>query len=155
MINISNIFNSIISFFSLLTSFYAVKRTVYFNRKQEENNVITMELSKLLLKKEQVEAYAENAANVSACFTKTGNKQTILKIFNNGKALAKNVNIKFPDHIDLNICMREQKLPTNLEEHQHLDLDVSYSMNCQRKIRVILNWEDDKGSQEKEMELSL
>lgn len=148
--------SNIIAALALVLSVYSVTKTIAFNKRQEQFSKVTDELNKLLLREKQKEAIAVYSANISAKFVRLANDRTILKIYNQGKSLARNVNIQFLETDNsFGIGFLAQKLPIDLEEHQHVDFPVSLSLNSPRKVKCILTWEDETGSQNKERELSL
>lgn len=108
-----------------------------------------------LWRQKQSEKINKQSANVSANFIKIWNRKVRFKIYNTGKALARNVNIQFLEENQI-IAEIDKKLPINLHEHQTVEFPVVQSMESPNKIKFILIWDDDRMLQnKKEMELSL
>ena len=74
-----------------------------------------------------------------------GSNRHRVKVFNKGKAPARNVRIEFPDGNDIvPVSEIADKFPMeSLEQHQAVDLIAAIHMGTPRKQRVILRWVDD------------
>lgn len=143
---------NLIAVLSFLLAAHSVLKNRRFEKKQAKIN-------DLILKEKQKESLRENMAEISASFIKNGgyNNHTKLKIFNKGKAIAKNVNIIFHEDNDL-ISDDEikEKFPLKLEQHQAVELNAITHLNMKRKIKFIATWDDDYSiKNEKEIELTL
>lgn len=143
---------------ALFLSGYAIWTTSKFNKRQLSLIETQEELNKRLLAQDDSEAADAIKADVGAKYVKLGNSKYRLKVFNKGKASARNVQIEFPDD-DAPVPKSEieDKLPMELlEQHQSVDLIASMSMGTPRKQKAILRWADDHSdSNEKTVYLTL
>ncbi|WP_017166391.1 hypothetical protein [Xanthomonas phaseoli] len=86
---------------ALALSAFATVMTLLFNRRQKKLNETQEELNRLLMAKESGEATNAKKADLGASFNKLGSNKYRLKVFNKGKAVARNVRLGFyPDITD-------------------------------------------------------
>ena len=145
--------NSAIAFSALLLSLYATWRTSQFNKRQEALIKSQEALNKMLMEKEQSEALGEKKADLKASFIKLGNGKHRLKIWNQGKAAARNVRIEFPNgrHIFMEHEIG-QKFPLEaLEQYQSVELVAVVGLETPRKHEVKLIWSDDSSEREEKV----
>lgn len=131
-------FSDIISLIALLIAALSLGMNFWFNWRQ-------IPLLRHSLKKSQAEALEEKKADIGAKLVKLGNSKYRVKIFNRGKAAARNVQIEFPDSNGL-IPDQEirDKFPMEvLEQHDSVDLIAHVHMGTPRKHAVLLKWADD------------
>lgn len=129
---------TITSITSIVTSIAAIILSIYSIYRQRKS-----------------ELFLKQTANVSASVVALGNNRKRLKIYNSGKALAKNVNIRFLEENNI-IAQIDEKLPINLHEHQSVEFPMMLDNLSPSKIKFILTWDDDRTPQnEKGMELGL
>jgi len=135
----------IIAGLALLLSIYATVVTVRFNARQKSLIESQDQLNKLLLSKESGESENEKRADLSASFIKLGNNKHRLKIWNKGKAAARNVTAEFPEG---NSVVPESELRAKfpleiLDTYGSVELIASFHMGSKRKHVVLLKWSDE------------
>ncbi len=144
---ISLTLSDIVAGLALLLSAYATWKTVQFNDKQKSLIESQERLNRRLLEKEDAESNEEKKADLGATFIKLGSSNYRLKIWNKGKAVARNVSIEFPEGND---CLVESdikgKFPLEtLDTHQSVELIASVHMGTKSKHAIKLCWADDLG----------
>ncbi len=143
---------------ALFLSGYAIWTTRNFNKRQLSLIDSQDELNKRLLAQDDSEALESRKADVGASYVKLGSSKYRLKVFNKGKAAARNVRIEFPDG-DMPVPKSEldDKFPMEvLEQHQSVDLIAAVSMGTPSKQIAIVRWSDDQSeSNEKTVYLTL
>ena len=84
-------------------------------------------------------------ADLGATFVKLGSSKVRLKIWNKGKATARNVRVEITDVDDIFIPSEiQEKFPLEtLEQHQFVELIASPHLGSKLKHAVRLMWEDD------------
>lgn len=135
----------IIAGFALFFSVYATIKTIQFNNRQQAFIESQEKLNKLLMEKEASETTSEKKANLGASFLKLGSSKYRLKIWNKGKATARDVMIEFPEGND--VVMESEiteKFPLeSLDTHQSVELITLVSMGTKSKHLIRLTWADD------------
>lgn len=146
MINITVDSGDIIASLALLFSVYATFKTVQFNNRQQDVIKSQAKLNQLLLDKESAGVEMDRQADLSASFLKLGNSKYRLKVYNKGKAPARQVTISFPEgnevisESDIN-----SKFPLQLlDVHQSVELIASVHMGTKSKHLVKLEWDDGR-----------
>jgi len=142
-IDIGNVIAAIALFFSG----YAALTTRKFNERQKSLIKSQEKLNTLLLEKEVIERINDKKADLDASFIKMGSNAYRLKIWNNGKSSARNLNIEFPDG-DKIVEQREidAKFPLEtLGMHQSVGLVAFAHFGTKRKYTIKLTWSDDFG----------
>jgi hypothetical protein len=76
-------------------SCYSTWKTLQFNKKQEELIESRRRLNALLADKESTERAESKRANLGAVFSKVGSNSYRLKVFNQGLAIARTVQMSF------------------------------------------------------------
>ena len=139
--------SDIIAVIALGLSGYATWKTLRFNERQKSLIESQERLNTLLLDKEENEVISAQRAYLGANFVKLGNNNYRLKIFNKGKATARNVRIEFPDGNDVLIASDvERKFPMEaLDQHQSVELIAAVHMGSKSKQHIKLLWDDDYG----------
>lgn len=137
--------SDIIASCALLISAYAVWKTVQFNNRQKSLIESQERLNLRLLEREDADSVADKKADLGATFVKLGSSKYRLKIWNKGKATARNVSIEFPDG---NNCIVEsdvsEKFPLEaLDTHQSVELIAAVHMQTKRKHAIKLIWSDE------------
>ena len=140
-------FGDIIALLALILAGYSTKKTFDFNKRQKEFIDTNDALNKILLRKERKEAISELSADLSANFIKYGSSDYRLKVFNKGKAAAKNVRIELPEGNGMLIPNDiEGKFPIPiLEQFQSVELLASVSFGSSSRMTIKLIWNDDEG----------
>jgi len=105
----------------------------------------TSKLNNLLLKKETSEALNNKKADLGASFIKIGSNDRRLKIWNKGKATARNVRIEFPEGNEVFTQGDiDRKFPLeSLETFQSVELLAAVHMGTRAKHPIRLIWSDD------------
>ena len=137
--------SDILSGLAFLLSAFATWKTVRFNDRQKSLIEIQERLNNRLLEKEQEASAGEKKADLGAAFLKLGSSKYRLKIWNKGKATARNVYLEFPDGND---CLIQSdidgKFPLEiLEPHQSVELIAAVGMDTKSKHTIKLRWADD------------
>lgn len=130
---------------ALALSAFATVMTFLFNRRQKKLNETQEELNRLLMAKESGEATNAKKADLGASFNKLGSNKYRLKVFNKGKAVARNVRLEPLEGTDCLIQSDiDSKFPLeHMEPHQSVDLIAAVHMGTQGKQPVRLIWSDD------------
>jgi hypothetical protein len=131
--------------FALILSAYAIWTTSRFNKQQLAVIETQKRLNEALLQKGTSEALDARKADLGASFIKLGNSNYRLKIWNKGKACARDVRINFPDGNEIVPASEiEAKFPVEaLEQYQSVELIAAVSMDTKSKQAVRLAWSDD------------
>jgi hypothetical protein len=129
---------------ALIVSMYAAHKTIKFNERQKSLIESQERLNALLLKKEENESLSSQKADLGVSFLKLGNNRYRLKIWNKGKATARNVTITFPDGNDIVPSSElRDKFPLEfLETYGSVELIASVHMQTKSKHTVCLSWSD-------------
>ncbi len=140
--------SDVIAGVALLLSAFATWKTVKFNERQKSLIESQDQLNRRLLEKEVAELTGAQKADLGASFVKLGSSKYRFKVFNKGKAAARNVRIAFPDGDDPFIQSDvDEKFPHEaLEQHQSVELIAAVHMGTKSKHHVVLTWDDDSGS---------
>jgi hypothetical protein len=135
----------VIAGLALLVAAYAALTTSKFNTRQKSLIESQEKLNALLLEKEKNEAVDDKKADLGASFIKLGSSNYRLKIWNKGKAPARNVLVDFPDGNEVVIQSEvDDKFPLEfLDKLQSVELIAAVAMNTKRKHTVRLIWSDD------------
>jgi hypothetical protein len=137
--------SDVVSIVALALSAYALWTTSKFHRRQLSLIESQEKLNARLLSKDESEALEKRKADVGASLTKLGTSKYRLKVFSEGKASARNVQIEFPEGNDI-VPESEisAKFPMQiLEQHQSVDLIAAVHMGTPPKQTVVLRWQDD------------
>lgn len=135
----------VIAVLALVVSGYAAWTTSKFNQRQKSLIESQERLNALLLVKEEGEAAEEKKADLGATVIKLGSSNCRVKIWNKGKAPARNISIDFPDGNDLIINSEvERKFPLEvLDRLQAVELIAAVHMGIKSKHTIRLTWSDD------------
>lgn len=139
MIGLSDVIASL----AFLLSAIATWKTIQFNERQKSMIETQERLNKRLLEKEDAEVNEDKKADLGTAFVKLGNGNR-LKIWNQGKATAKHVQIDFPAGNDVIIESDvKRKFPLEVLEPQHsVELIASVNTCSKSKHEIRLRWED-------------
>ena len=137
----------IIAGMAFLLSGYATWKIFRFNERQKALIEIQEKLNNLLLEKEKSEAANEKRADLGTSFITLGNSKYRLKIWNKGKAIAKNIHIEFPEGNDVLIQseMAAYFPLESLDRYQSVELIAAVAMQTKRKHMLRLIWSDESG----------
>ncbi|KRG42565.1 hypothetical protein [Stenotrophomonas geniculata] len=130
---------------ALALSAFATWMTFLFNRRQKKLNETQEQLNRLLLAKESGEATSAKKADLGASFNKLGSNKYRLRVFNKGKAAARNVRLEPLEGTDCLIQSDiDSKFPLeHMEPHQSVDLLAAVHLGTQGKQPVRLIWSDE------------
>jgi len=148
----------VLSFLALLISAYSMKRTFDFNKRQEQFIEVNDRLNKKLLEKENEEDIQNRKADVSANFYKAAKNNWRLKVFNKGKATARNVRLFVLDEADLlGSDDIDRRFPHPiLEQYQSVEIHAFVHLQSADRAHIRLVWDDDfQKDNEKELTPSL
>ena len=142
--NISVDVGDVVGALALLLSIYATVKTILFNERQNSLIQSQERLNNLLLEKEANESSNEKRANLGASFIKLGSNKYRLKIWNKGKAVARNVSLEFPEGNDMVLKSDlDEKFPLELlDVHQSVELITAVHMGTKPKLAVRVIWAD-------------
>ncbi len=137
--------SDIIAIFALLISAYAAWKTVQFNNRQKTLIASQEKLNLRLLEREEADLVSEKKADLGATFLKLGSSNYRLKVWNKGKATARNISIEFPDGNDCIVQSEvSEKFPLEaLDTHQSVELIAAVHMGTKRKHAIKLIWSDE------------
>ena len=151
--------SNIISSLALGVSSVALWVTHNFNRRQKSLIESQEKLNRLLLEKELHASESDRMADLGASFARIGPKSSYrLKVWNKGKAAARNVSIEFPNGNDvIPDSELKDKFPLeSLEPQAGVELIAAVHMGTSRKHVVKLAWDDGAASRnEKTIHLTL
>jgi hypothetical protein len=125
---------------ALVVSMYAAQKTIKFNERQKSLIESQERLNELLLTKEKTDSLTAKKADLGVGFIKLGSSNYRLKIWNKGKAPAKDVRVSFPEGNEI-ISKSElaNKFPLeSLETHQSVELIAFVHMQTKSKHTVSL-----------------
>ena len=141
--------SDIIASLALLLSAFATWKTLQFNARQKTLIETQAKLNQLSLEKTKSEAIADKKADLGANFVKLGaNSNYRLRVFNKGKASARNVRVEIPEENDvISAGDVTRKFPMEvLEQHQSVDLIAAVHMGSNPKQPIKLIWDDDNSA---------
>ncbi|BEG77680.1 MULTISPECIES: hypothetical protein [Alcaligenaceae] len=132
---------------------YATWKTFKFNERQNELVESQDRLNKLLLEKETEEALNSKKADLGATFIKLGSSKYRLKIWNKGKASARNVSLEFPEG---NECLIQSDIDSKfplelLDTHQSVELIAAVAIGTRSKHPMRLIWNDEAGERNEKL----
>jgi hypothetical protein len=144
-VNISINLSDYIAIIAVAISSYAAWTTTNFNRRQKSLIESQEKLNKLLVQREEEGVILDKKAELGATIIKLGNNNHRLKIWNKGKAAARNVSITFPEGNDFIIDSELAfKFPLErLEAHQSVDLIAAVYSETKLKQVIKITWSDD------------
>lgn len=126
-------------------SCFATGMTLLFNRRQKSLIESQERLNNMLLQQGEREKLSTAKADLGASFIKLGTSKYRLKVFNKGKATARNVRIELPEGEGVLIASEiNEKFPLeSLEQHQSVELIAAPHMGSKLKHTIRLLWADD------------
>lgn len=138
-------FGDIIAIGALLLSAYAIWTTSAFNRRQLKVIESQEQLNALLLEQSKSDALHSKKGDVGVTLARLGNSKYRLKVWNRGKAAAKNVRLGFPDGNELvdDSDMAEVFPLETLQTQQSIELNVYAHLGLKSKHKVRVRWADE------------
>ena len=136
--------SDVVAALALFLSVYATWKTVQFNDRQRSLIESQKQLNERLLAKEDDEAQVEQKADLGVAFIRLGRTNYRLKIWNKGKAPARNVTFEplGESHCFIQSDI-DEKFPLEvLEIHQSVELFAAVGMGTKSKHQVKLCWSD-------------
>ncbi len=124
-------------------------------KRQDELAATTEQLNRLLIERETQAGQDGKRADLSANLVNAGKRNWRLKVFNRGKATARNVRL-IDLQKDSSILAQQHiqwKFPVPiLEQHQYVEVAAISLLNGPSRAHVKLVWDDDSGeNHEKEV----
>lgn len=143
--NVSITFADVLAGLALVLSVVATVTTIRFNGRQKSLIKSQELLNQRLLEREENDAQADRKADLGANFIKLGKSNWRLKIYNKGKAAARNVTIACEEADNLLIQSDvDSKFPLEvLEPMQGVELLASVDFSSKTKHTIVLRWADD------------
>lgn len=146
--DIGSIASAIVAFAALIMSWVSLHKSNKTNARQDE-------LNRLLIERETEAGRESKRADLCANIIAVGNRSHRLKVFNRGKATARNVRL-----IDLkeessvlaqNVIRQKFPVPI-LEQHQSVEVAAMQLLSGASRAHIKLIWDDETGSDhEKEL----
>ena len=144
----SGLASAIIAGLALLLSLVALILGEIRNARQKKFMETQHELNERLLARELQSVQASNKADMGAKLIKMGKSNYRVKVWNQGEAIARNVNIRIP--ADTNILTEREvadKFPMEfMERHQSVELIAFVRIQTARKQAIEIVWDDDDAS---------
>ena len=139
--------SDIAALLALILSAYSFKKTLDFNKKQNEFIETNDKLNKLLIEKEKDDLLAKKSADISANYVKLGRADYRIKVFNKGQSTANNVRIEILEGKDLFFQDEiNSKFPIEtLERQQGIELIVPLDNQSPDKSKIKFIWDDETG----------
>ena len=137
--------SSIISALALIVSAAALWITYNFNRRQKTLIESQEKLNQLLFAKELQANESDKKAELGASFIRVGPKSSYrLKVWNKGKAPAKNVTIEFPNGNEIvpDSTLKSKFPLESLEPQAGVELPAMVHMGTNPKQTIKLAWDD-------------
>lgn len=137
--------SDVLACLALVLSLIATVNTIRFNSRQKSLIDSQERLNQRLLAREETDAEANTRADLSANLVRAGKGNWRLKVYNRGKAPARNVTIELPQGDDLLIMSDvNSKFPLELLEPAHgVELIALVHLGSASKHEVTLRWSDD------------
>jgi hypothetical protein len=133
----------VIAALALVLSIVATVTTMRFNGRQKSLIASQELLNQRLLERQEEDSQAGRRADISANLVKVADSRWRLKVFNRGRAVARNVSIS----ADSDLLVQEDidsKFPLEaLEPQQGVDLLARVSLGSAGKHAIALSWDDD------------
>lgn len=141
-------FGDVIAIAAIAVSIWAVWKTDKFNRRQIAFERTAERLNQMLIDKEASENIAHRQADLGVNFYKIGRSDRRLKVFNKGKAAARNVNLEELSEENLLIAGDiGRKFPAPvLEPQTSIELIAAVHLNSPSRTHIRLTWDDDYGT---------
>lgn len=150
-----SIASAVVALIALIISWVSLHKTSKFNKRQDEFAETAEELNRLLIERETLAGQDSKRADLSANIITVGKNKWRLKVFNRGKASAKNVRLidlqESPAVLAQNVIKHKFPVPI-LEQHQSVEVAAIQFMSGPSRAHIKLIWDDDTGSDhEKEL----
>ncbi|MCT4083751.1 hypothetical protein HZP81_08325 [Elizabethkingia anophelis] len=131
-------------FVSLLTFLFTIFTFFRYDRKQKN---LDAKLKNYELQEIELKAISEKQAQVKANIIKGDRGKRTVKIFNSGKAIARNIRLEFEPQNDFSFLFDKEKFPFEfLNPQEGTDYSFQVVKEYPRQIRIILFWDDDFGN---------
>lgn len=141
-------FGDLLALGALVVSVWAVITTKQFNRRQLNFERTAERLNHLLIEKEAGENQAQRRADLGVAIYKAGRSNYRMKVFNRGKAAARNVRLE--EIAEEGFLIRNdlaEKFPVPvLESHAVIELHVFFHLSSTSRTQIRLTWDDDFGA---------
>lgn len=145
---IANVASAIVAFAALVISGVSLHKSNKTNARQNE-------LNRLLIERETQAGQDNKRADLSANIITVGTRNHRLKVFNRGKATARNVRlIDLQEEVSVlaqNVIRQKFPVPI-LEQHQSVEVPALQLLAGSARAHIKLIWDDETGSDhEKEL----
>lgn len=134
-----------ISTFSLLFSLFTFIR--HDNKIKKQNNLI----NSFQLEKFRKEIEADKKANIEVNVIRKEKGLRILKVYNKGKAIAKNVNVNFPKNS--NVAILDYPSSFILKPQNSIEISMHVFNESPNSLEIDLEWVDDFNPYNKESQI--
>lgn len=135
----------IVAALALVLAIVATVNTIRFNSRQKSLIETQELLNQRLLAREESDAEASQRADLSANVIKVGRSDWRVKVYNRGRAVARNVTLSWPS--DDGLLMQsdvDSKFPLEELEPAHgVELHALAYMGSRSKHEITLRWSDD------------
>ena len=136
---------SVVALLALAFSVYTFRRTHNLAQKQAELLEDQKRLNRILVEKEETEAANAKRADVSARMVREL-KGSKVKVFNAGKASARNVRLVFDESSEGVRLLNREIFPLEiLEPQQGVNLPAAVYLGSPAKTAITLIWDDGTG----------
>lgn len=134
---------------ALLIAAWSLLQSILVNRRQARVEQTTERLNLLQIEREKAESREQGQADMSANFYNVGKNDSRLKVFNRGKAPARNVRLDVLDSGGLLVSSDvERKFPAPLIEPQSsVELLTAGHMGSAARVHIKLTWDDPDGAE--------
>lgn len=133
---------------ALAVAIWAAITTKRFNDRQLRFERTAERLNQLLIDREASENQAQRRADLGVSIYKAGRSDYRMKVFNRGKAAARNVRLE--EIADPGMLIRndiKEKFPAPaLEPHASIELIVYFHMQSASRTQIRLIWDDQFGA---------
>ncbi len=138
----------LIALAALGVSVWVIWKMDRFNRRQIAFERTAERLNQLLIDKEASENIAQRQADLGVAFYKIGQSDRRLKVFNKGKAAARNVTLEelSEDRLLMDSDIKRKFPAPALEPHAVIELVAAVHVSSPSRTHVRLTWDDDYGT---------
>ena len=150
--SIFNIITAIGVIFTLLFTFLSYLNTREFNRKHIDLADVQKKLNLLLLQRENRDLTDSTKADIGARLYSLNNRSHKIRIYNQGKATARNVNLEILEGEE-NVMLQQitSNFPKDFKTHESVDIAVAFSIGREPKIILKAIWSDDSAERREEI----
>ena len=138
-----------IALIAVIISAFSFLYSILLNIKQGKYIKNQDELNKLLLEKEKAEIENKQFAELNAKVVKYGQSKYYIRVYNQGKTRANNVNFTM---IESEWMIMNHVFPLEyLDPGNSVDLSLSLFLGSELKSKCKITWEDKSGKQDRDV----